>query len=317
MRNMNLPPFPDEGVRIADLGEYLKTRLSLDTVPWPDHSGRLLAHMAWPNDASRRDLWMAAQIGMQLEPEKPAEREGASAGGTGATLPYLPAQNASFEYFGLFGGHAPLAQFASTALHDEIGKIQIRWARVADILHPHCDMTAGNHMKRRGGTSVGKAIELITKNSRVKGRSAATVWAIWTEFKDVAHLVAAAVLLLAEAKVRSGKEGWGQPAQLSACRVVMLAPEAVLAVGKSLQQYGLDVEVHGREDPLFDPETVWRIPDWVNVEPLPPPARKLTTSDIQVLNARRAHRPAREASQDASPTLGGNSTESRDDTRTE
>jgi hypothetical protein len=92
----------------------------------------------------------------------------------------------------------------------------------------------------------------------------------------------------------------------------MLAPEAVLAVGKSLQDYGLDVEVQGREDPLFDPNTVWRIPDWVNVEPLPPPPRKLTTYDIRHLNARRAHRPAREAS----PTLGGNSMESPNDRRT-
>jgi hypothetical protein len=150
---MNLPPFPGSGVRIADLGEYLKARLSLDTVPWPDHAWRLLTHMAWPNDASRRDLWMAAQIGMQLDPAKPADGEGASAGDTGATPPYLPAQNASWEYFTLFGGHAPLARFASAALHDEIGKIQIRWARVAAILHLHYDMTAGNHMKKRGGAS--------------------------------------------------------------------------------------------------------------------------------------------------------------------
>src|SRR5262249_2889837 len=154
-------------------------------------------------------------------------------------------------------------RFTSAALHDEIGKIQIRWARVAETLHGHYDMTAGNHMKRRGGASVGKVVELITANSRIKGRSSATVWAIWAEFKDVAHLVTAAVLLLAEAKMRGEREGWG--AQLSAHRVVMLAPEAVLAVGKSLQQYGLDVEVHGREDPLFDPNTLWRIPDWVNV----------------------------------------------------
>jgi hypothetical protein len=312
MRIMNLPPFPGEGHRVSDLGEHLQRRLSLDTVPRPDHAWRLLAHMAWPNDASRRDLWMAAQIGMQLEPEKPTEGEGAPADNADAA-PYLPAQNASLEYFRLFGGHAPLAQFASAALHDEIGKIQIRWARVADILHLHYDMTAGSHMKRRGGASVGKVIELITKNSRVKARSAATLWAIWTEFKDVAHLVTAAVLLLADAKVRTGREGWGQPAQLAAYRVVMLAPEAVLAVGKSLQQYGLDVEAHARDEPLLDPKTLWRIPDWVNVEALPPPPRKLTRSDIQVLNARRARRPAREASLDASPTLGGNLTESRND----
>jgi hypothetical protein len=312
MRIMNLPPFPGEGVRIADLGEYLKARLSLDTVPWPDHSWRLLAHMAWPNDASRRDLWMAAQIGMQLEPEKPTEGEGAPDDNADAA-PYLPAQNASWEYFRLVGGHAPLAQFASMALHDEIGKIQLRWARIADIVHLHYDMATGNHMKSRGGASVGKVIELITNNSCVKGRSAATLWATWTEFKDVAHLVTAAILLLADAKVRGGREGWGQPSRLSAYRVVMLVPEAVLAVGKSLQQYGLDVEVHGREDPLLDPETVWRIPDWIKIEALPPPPRKLTRSDIQVLNARRARRPAREASLDASPTLGGNLTESRND----
>ena len=90
--------------------------------------------------------------------------------------------------------------------------------------------------------------------------------------------------------MRSGEEGWGQRAGLSAYRAIMLAPEAVLAVGKSLQEYGLNVEVHGREGPLLDPKTVWRIPDWVNVESLFPPPRKLTKSDIRVLNARRAGR---------------------------
>ena len=105
MRIMNLPPFPGDGFRIADLSEYLKTRLAFDTVPWPDHAWRLLAYMAWPNDTSRRDLWMAAQIGTQLESEKPVDGEGASAGDADATLPYLPAQNASCDYFRLFGGH--------------------------------------------------------------------------------------------------------------------------------------------------------------------------------------------------------------------
>jgi hypothetical protein len=64
----------------------------------------------------------------------------------------------------------------------------------------------------------------------------------------------------------------------------------VLAVGKSWQEYGLNVAVHGRDDPLLDPETVWRIPDWINVEPLPPPPRKLTRSDLQILQVRRAVR---------------------------
>jgi hypothetical protein len=292
MRTLNLPPFRRESLRIADLGEHLKTRLSLDAVPWPDHRWRLLAYMAWPNDTSRRDLWMAAQIGTQLEPAKVADGAGASAGDADATLPYLPAQNASWEYFRLFGGHVPLAQFATKALHDEIGRIQLRWARVAEILNRHYDMSAGGHMKQRAGASVGKVIELIAKTSRIKGRGATRLWTFWAEFKDVAHVIMAALLLSAEAKVRSGREGWGQPSQLSPYRVVMLAPEAVLAVAKSLQKYGLEVAVHARRDPLFDPNTIWRIPDWVNVEPLPPPKCKLTQSDVGILIARRA-RPRR------------------------
>jgi hypothetical protein len=288
---MNLPPFPDEVVRISDLGGYLKLRLALDTVPWPDHASRLLAHMAWPNDVSRRDLWMAAQIGTQLNSETASAEEGAAAEDA---VPYLSAQNPSFEYFKLFGGHAPLAQFASAALHDEIGRTQIRWGRVADILHLHYDMSTGKHMTRRGGASIRKVIDLIAAQSRIKGRSAANLWEIWTEFKDVAHLVTAALLILGDAKTRAESEGWDEAVQLSAYRVIMLAPEAVLAVGKSLQVYGLEVEIYGREDRLFDRETLWRIPDWVNVEPLPPPSRKLTKSDILVLNARRARPPARQ-----------------------
>jgi hypothetical protein len=301
MRIMNLPPFPDAGVRIEGLGEYLKTRLALDTVPWPDHSWRLLAHMAWPNDASRRDLWMAAQIGSQLNPEDPPEGEGASTDHPETAPLYLPAQNASWAYFRLFGGHAPLVHFASAALHDEIAKIQKRWGDVADLLHLHYDMTTGSHMRRRGGASIRKVIDLKAAQSRSKGRSTASSWRVWTEFKDVVHLVAAAVLLLTEAKMRIERERW--PAQLSAYRIVMLAPEALLAVGKFFEQYGLEVEVHGRDDPLFDPETIWRIPDWINVEPVPPPQRKLTRSDLQVLHDRRAPRPARHSRKGTRQTI--------------
>ena len=189
--------------------------------------------------------------------------------------------------------------FSSAALHDEIAKIQKRWEDVADLLHLHYDMKTGSHMRRRGGASIRKVIDLKAAQSRSKGRSTASSWRVWTEFKDVAHLVAAAVLLLTEAKMRIERERW--PTQLSAYRIVMLAPEAVLAVGKFFEQYGLEVEVHGRDDPLFDPETIWRIPDWINVEPVPPPQRKLTRSDLQVLHDRRAPRPARHPTDGTKP----------------
>ena len=113
-------------------------------------------------------------------------------------------------------------------------QIQKRWGDVGDLLHLQYDMTTGSHMQRRGGASIRKVIDLKAAQSRSKGRSTASSWRVWTEFKDVAHLVAATVLLLTEAKMRIERERW--PAQLSAYRIVMLAPEAVLAVGKFFEQ---------------------------------------------------------------------------------
>jgi len=49
------------------LDDYLKTTLASNEVPRSNHSWRLLAYMAWSNDASWRNLWMAAQIGTQLD----------------------------------------------------------------------------------------------------------------------------------------------------------------------------------------------------------------------------------------------------------
>ena len=74
---------------------------------------------------------------------------------------------------------------------------QQHWARAADIVHLHYDMTSGGHQKRRGGPSVGKAIFLVDAIAKSKGTGTAKLWEIWKTYKDVAHLVAAAVLVSA------------------------------------------------------------------------------------------------------------------------
>jgi hypothetical protein len=61
-----------------------------------------------------------------------------------------------------------------------------------------------------------------------------------------------------------------------------------MAVAMTVQDYALEQVSHGRTEPLFNPETVWRIPSNINVVPVPLPERKVTTEDIAVLNARRA-----------------------------
>jgi hypothetical protein len=68
----------------------------------------------------------------------------------------------------------------------------------------------------------------------------------------------------------------------------MLMPDFVLAVALEFERYGLSVIPHARTEPTLDPERLWRIPADINVVPVPPPTRKITSQDLTVLNKRRA-----------------------------
>jgi hypothetical protein len=167
--------------------------------------------------------------------------------------------------------------------------IQQHWARTADIVHLHYDMTSGGHQERRGGPSVGKAIFLVDAIAKSKGTAAAKLWEIWKTYKDVAHLVAAAVLVSAEAQTRHRAAPYGlRLQQLQPFRMAMLVPELVIAVAMSFEDHGLHAIAQGSTESMFDPEALWCIPPDINVAPLPPPPRKIRPMDLVVLNERRA-----------------------------
>jgi hypothetical protein len=167
--------------------------------------------------------------------------------------------------------------------------IQQHWARVADIVHLHQDVAHGGHQQRRGGPSVGKAISLIDANAKSKGTGRAKLWEIWTTYKDVAHLVTAALLVSAEAKTRHQKAPYGlRFHQFQPYRMAMLLPDLVISVAMTFENYGLGHVAYGRTEPMFDPESLWRIPADINLTPLRPPDRKITKTDLAVLNARLA-----------------------------
>jgi hypothetical protein len=167
--------------------------------------------------------------------------------------------------------------------------IQQHWARVADIVHLHRDLTQGRHQERRGGASIGKAISLIAANAKSKGTGTAKLWEIWKTYKNVAHLVTAAVLVSGEAKTRHRTAPYGLKLhEFQPYRMAMLLPELVISVAMTIENYGLHFVAHGRSEPLLDPESLWRIPPDINLMPLAPPVRKITSTDLGVLNARRA-----------------------------
>lgn len=174
----------------------------------------------------------------------------------------------------------------------KLGRIQKDWLRVADVFQLLCDLAEGRHQARRGGPSVGKAITLVEAIATSRGTSASSLWKNWSTYKDVAHVVTAATLICAEARIVSHNQPFG-PLGLSVNQIIpfqmaMLMPDLVLAVALEFERYGLSVVPHARTEPALDPETVWRIPSDINVAPFPLPIRKMRAQDLKVLNNRRA-----------------------------
>jgi len=178
------------------------------------------------------------------------------------------------------------------AVVKRLGRIQSDWLRVSDIFHMHFDLVGGQRQARRGGPSIGKAITLVDANTKSWGTGAATLWKIWSTYKDVAPLVTAATFISAEARTRYRSK----PLEPSGLRfeqfipfqMAMLMPDLVFAVALEFQRVGLSVVPYARTEPTLDPETMWRIPPDINVAALSPPTRRIRAQDLVVLNDRRA-----------------------------
>jgi hypothetical protein len=184
---------------------------------------------------------------------------------------------------------APFSRPAFDPLARKLKLIQQHWARVADIVHNHYDLDGGQHQKARGGASVGKAIALIDANAKSKGTGAAKLWGIWKSYKDVAHLITAAVSIAREAQQQHRMAPCGLKLhQFQPYRVAMLLPDLVISVAISVERYGLQFLPQSRSEPMFDPETLWHIPADINLHQVELPARKMTKDFINALNERRA-----------------------------
>lgn len=152
---------------------------------------------------------------------------------------------------------------------------QSEWTRVADIVSHHVDLTKGKHFKKRGGASLGKAIDLIAKNAKSHGKRKSKLWECWSKHKDVAHLVTAATIVCVDARARQPSDSdtagpWEKTMQ--PIMAALLAPDLVIAVALWIQNYLLKAIPHSKKDPVVDAETLWRIPENINVVPLEPPS---------------------------------------------
>jgi hypothetical protein len=193
---------------------------------------------------------------------------------------------------GTLWGWLDASQGVQPAIPARLGRLQVNWARVTDVFHTYCDLVDGRHQERRGGPSLGKAIELVEKKATNRGTSQSKLWELWKAYKDVAHLVSAATLISLEARRRYYARPLG-PFGLSATQIIpfqmtLLMPDFVLAVAMEFEPHGLGGTSNVRAESAFDPDTLWRIPTDINVVPIPPPMRPLNSQDIDILNNRRA-----------------------------
>lgn len=235
-------------ITITNIEHLMRTRLSQEVVRFPAQACRLVSYMAQPNDGEERQRLLNTVMGWSEAPKG-----------------------------------IPLKR----------GQTQVDWARVADVLNVHHDMTEGGHQQHRAGASIGKAKTVISKTRRAHGRSEASQSESWARYKDVAHLATAAVIVAADAREKMKVKPFG-PSALPALQLLqpfvisMMLPDLVLSLGLYLQDYGLRQVPYAREEPLLDPETLWRIPGDINLTPIPPPIRKIDKKGRAALRDRRA-----------------------------
>jgi len=180
-------------------------------------------------------------------------------------------------------------ELAMRPLLAKLKTIQQHWALTADIVHLVYDLQSGQHQRKRGGASLSKSIALGSAIGKSKGTQPANFWRVLKKYKDVAHLVTAAMLVSWDAQTRHRQKPYGLALhQFQPYRIGLLLPELVLSVALTIQEFGLEHVSHGHRVPMLDPDTVWRIPAAMNVSPLPLPQRKIRTEDIKILNVRRS-----------------------------
>ena len=219
----------------------------------------LSAYMLWPNNETRRNQWMLVNEDLRrLLEEEPVDVD-----------PRLVP----------FGGLKALSESTRVPLEKDAAKIERKdWIRCAEIFQTLIDIANDPRTSElEGGASLEKAKAMLENEQTAD--SASAYEKAWQRYKDVAHLIAAAYQLALRVKgaLPDNHEG------ISPHSIVFFAPAAPLAASMTYQQFGLDFVPHARKQSLLDHETVWRIPEEIDVEPAPLFIRKLPGSMVDFL----------------------------------
>ena len=268
LRIMNLPGLPIGPDSVDECVRLYFNRLPADDALWPSVSLILTAYMAWPNDEARRDSCVATYLARFIQN---------SAEGAADDMPAAEASKSlDWITFEKFGGLGAVAKPAFDHLTEEIAQVQRRWLLVADIFQLIVDMAHDERIALRRGSSISKAVDLCELERKMPGHS--QLRKAWSDFRDVAHLIAASAYLAHE-----GLANTAGAHEASILKAIWIAPDAVLALAAGFQEFGLQTKnVHLRQ------EMLWRVPPGLLPEKPFVVFRRLTDEQLSHLRTRRA-----------------------------
>jgi hypothetical protein len=239
MRIMNLPDLPAQPSSLDECVGIYSKRLATDDAPRPHISVHLTAYLAWPNNEGRRNSFIAtylARLGMTSEK---SANDPAVASLADITLE-------------MFDGVNAIVSAALDQLSAEIGQIQRRWLLVADIFQVIVDMAYDERAVLQGGPSISKAIDLCECEHKLPGHS--QLRGAWSEFRDVAHLLAASAYLAHEGLARATAAH-----EASILKAIWIAPDAVLTLAYGLQEFGSEPKPIQKKPPILNPKGLWQL----------------------------------------------------------
>jgi hypothetical protein len=232
MQRVMFVPQPIQLVDSVDFARGLHASRQLDTVGDEKvglgvplrQSPYLVAYMGWPNDDIKRNQWMTAVAATAL-----------LQGGNTETSDQLQPVRL-------------LAEPALGAKATELEAFQDAWTAVADVYQRLIDMATEEGLVLRKGPSITKAIDLCQLD---KQYSRAQLERFWSQYRDVAHLVAAAAFLTSSENARAG----------SIFSAAWISPDAVIGIADGMEMFGLFNKSHGATDTFLPSETTWRLPE--------------------------------------------------------
>jgi hypothetical protein len=174
-----------------------------------------------------------------------------------------------------------LGQGTLDLLGSEYKITQERWKKVGDLFLTLVRLDATEDTRIRRGTSIAKAKDLLEASNGGANHQRSEL--DLADFKDVAHLAAAACYLSSLAFQQVGDHP-----DINLATPIFADPILLLSLAQRFQCFGLDFVPHGRKESILPANSLWRVPDFFPAALFGPGT--LTEDEIGVLASRKASR---------------------------